>query len=155
MMDKQTKTQTLDRDQIIAGLNELLEAERAGVQTLARLREDAPAEFLDHLRRIGADEAWSCAGLHKSVTTFGGEPTSKTGDFADKVMALDGLTDRLELLSKGQKWVSRRVERLIEVETPSEVHEFLVEMLRRHDENIAWCDDRARELREAQQQASF
>lgn len=154
-MEKQVRVETIDRGQIITGLNELLEAERAGVQTVARLREDAPAEFLENLKRIGADEAWSCAGLHKSITTLGGEPTGKTGDFADKVMALDSLIERLELLSKGQKWVSRRVERLTEVETPPEVHEFLVEMLRRHDANIAWCDDRALELREAQQQASF
>ncbi|HEX2173131.1 MAG TPA: DUF6306 domain-containing protein [Dehalococcoidia bacterium] len=154
-MDKQARVETIDREQIITGLNELLEAERAGVATLARLREDAPAEYLEDLKRIGQDEAWSCAGLHRSIKTLGGEPTGKTGDFADKVMALEGLIERLELLSKGQKWVSRRLERLVETDTPAEVHEFLVEMLRRHDENIAWCDDQAAELREAQQQASF
>lgn len=134
---------------VVAGLNELLEAERAGVDTLTRLRAGAPAALLEDLKRIGQDEAWSCAGLHRSIQALGGTPTDRRGDFADKVMALDGLPAQLELLSKGQRWVSRRLERLVEVETPAEVNEFLREMLRRHDENIAWCDERAVEIRAA------
>lgn len=142
-------------DELIDGLNELLAAERAGVATLAGLRNSAPAEYLDDLKRIGQDEAWSCAGLHRSITTLGGDPTNRTGDFAEKVLALDGFVERLELLSKGQTWVSRRLEKYVAADTPTEVHEFLSEMLRRHNENVAWCDQQAAELRQAQQQASF
>ena len=144
------KVVTTERVEVIAGLNELLEAERAGVATLARLRAEAPQEMVEHLKRIGQDEAWSCAGLHRSIQTLGGQPTDRTGDFADKVMALDGLVPRLELLSKGQKWVARRLEKLIAIDLPEDVHDFLTEMLRRHDENIAWCDERAAELKAAQ-----
>jgi nitronate monooxygenase len=145
----QTTTTTATSDELVAGLNELLEAERAGVATLARLRAEAAEELIADLRRIGQDEAWSCAGLHRSIKTLGGEPSDQTGDFADKVMALEGLAPRLELLSKGQVWVARRLSRWIATEPPEEVREFLSEMLRRHEENIAWCDERAKAIRDA------
>ena len=150
MNERAAKLTTTDQVDVVAGLNELLEAERAGVATLARLRAEAPPELIEDLKRIGQDEAWSCAGLHRSIQTLGGQPTSRTGDFADKVMALDGLAARLELLSKGQKWVARRLEKLIEADVPDDVREFLQEMLRRHNENIAWCDERAAEIKAAQ-----
>ena len=150
MNERAAKLTTADQVDVVAGLNELLEAERAGVATLARLRAEAPQELIEDLKRIGQDEAWSCAGLHRSIQTLGGQPTSRTGDFADKVMALDGLAARLELLSKGQKWVARRLEKLIEADVPDDVHEFLQEMLRRHNENVAWCDERAAELKPTQ-----
>ena len=150
MNERAAKLTTADQVDVVAGLNELLEAERAGVATLARLRGEAPQELIEDLKRIGQDEAWSCAGLHRSIQTLGGQPTSHTSDFADKVMALDGLAARLELLSKGQKWVARRLEKLIEADVPDDVHEFLEEMLRRHNENIAWCDERAAELQAPQ-----
>lgn len=155
MPEEQRPVAQATTNELIDGLNELLAAERAGVATLAGLRESAPAEFLDDLKRIGQDEAWSCAGLHRSIQTLGGEPTGQTGDFAQKVLALDGLAEQLELLSKGQTWVARRLEKYVAADTPAEVHDFLSEMLRRHNENVAWCDERAVELRQAQQQASF
>jgi hypothetical protein len=48
-------------------LNELLEAERAGVDTLSRLFPEARSPEMQKLfEEVRNDEAWSCAGLVRS-----------------------------------------------------------------------------------------
>ena len=54
------KVVTTERVEVIAGLNELFEDERAGVASLARLRTEAPPGMVDHLKRIGQAETWYC-----------------------------------------------------------------------------------------------
>jgi hypothetical protein len=71
---------------VIERLNELLEAERAGVDTLSRLFPEARSPKMQKLfEEVRDDEAWSCAGLVRSVKTLGGTISEKKGDFADKV----------------------------------------------------------------------
>ena len=129
---------------VIDRLNELLEAERAGVETLSRLIPEAP----DHAARtlfeqVRDDEAWSCAGLARSIRTLGGALSDALGDFAAKVMAEPTLAARLKLLNRGQGWVARR---LIGETLPSDVTTFLTEMKRRHIVNIEACDRLAERL---------
>ena len=72
---------TIDR------LNELLEAERAGVDTLSRLFPEARSPEMQKLfEQVRDDEAWSCAGLVRAIKTMGGTISEKKGDFAEKVM---------------------------------------------------------------------
>ena len=53
-------------------LNELLEAERAGVDTLSRLFPEAPSPEMQTLfEQVRDDEAWSCAGLVRSPAVGG------------------------------------------------------------------------------------
>jgi hypothetical protein len=79
----------------VARLNELLEAERAGVETLQALIKTVPkGYFRNHLVKIEADEAYFCAVLERAVRAAGGQPSRATGDFAAKVLALDTLVDR-------------------------------------------------------------
>ena len=71
---------------VVDRLNELLEAERAGVETLSRLCPEARSpEMLTLFEAVRSDEAWSCAGLARSIKTLGGVMSEKKGDFADKV----------------------------------------------------------------------
>ena len=134
-------------DEMVTRLNELLEAERAGVETLQALIKTVPkGYFRNHLAKIEADEAYSCAVLERTVRAAGGEPSRATGDFAAKVMALETLVDRLKLLSRGQTWVVKRLDAVAEAVTDPERRKELAEMRREHVDNVAWCDQQAAEL---------
>lgn len=95
-------------------LNELLEADRAGVETRSRLFPAAATPGMRKLfEQVRDDEAWSCAGLARSIKTLGGETSEKKGDFADTVMAEPTLPARLRLLNRGQGWVVKRLDALL------------------------------------------
>lgn len=128
-------------------LNVLLEAERAGVKVLGDLWEHT-----DHpgLRPVLAvfrdDEARYCAGLVKLIRKHGGAPSTATGDFAGKVLALAGLRPQLELLNRGQLWVARRIEERLAQVADGESRAFLSEMVERHRTNVRTCEAKLVEL---------
>ena len=132
---------TIDR------LNELLEAERAGVDTLSRLFPEARGPEMQTLfEAVRDDEAWSCAGLVQSIKTLGGAISDKKGDFADKVMNEPTLAARLRLLNRGQGWVVKRLDGLLGEGLPEAVAGFLQEMKTRHVGNIEACERLAKSL---------
>jgi uncharacterized protein DUF6306 len=132
---------TIDR------LNELLEAERAGVDTLSRLFPEARGPEMQKLfEAVRDDEAWSCAGLMRSIKTLGGVISEKKGDFADKVMHEPTLAARLTLLNRGQGWVVKRLDGLLAEGLPASVGSFLQEMKTRHLANIEACERLAASL---------
>jgi hypothetical protein len=128
-------------------LNELLEAERAGVDTLSRLFLEARGLEMQKLfEGVRDDEAWSCAGLVRSIRTLGGAVSEKKGDFAEKVMREPTLAARLQLLNCGQGWVVKRLDGLLAETLPGSVAGFLDEMKTRHITNIAACERLAKSL---------
>jgi len=132
---------------IIDRLNELLEAERAGVETLSRLFPEAPsAETQKLFEGVRNDEAWACAGLVRSIKTLGGVASEKKGDFAEKVMNEPTLADRLRFLNRGQGWVVKRLDAFVGDTLPESVSEFLEEMKKRHVINIEACERLAASL---------
>ena len=103
-----------ERVTLIDRLNELLEAERAGVDTLSRLFPEARSPEMQKLfEEVRNDEAWSCAGLVRSIKEMGGAISEKKGDFAEKVMSEPTLAARLRLLNRGQGWVVKRLDGLL------------------------------------------
>ena len=127
--------------ELIAALNELLEAERAGVEVMSRLLAEAPTvETRQLFTSVRNDEAWSCAGLVSAIRRAEGTPSDGKGDFAARVFALDGLHARLTMLNRGQAWVARRLDRLLEQPLDPETHEFLRAMRDAHVANIAACE---------------
>ena len=133
---------------VIDRLNELLEAERAGVDTLSRLFPEARTPQMQTLfEEVRDDEAWSCAGLARSIQTMGGTMSEKKGDFADKVMREPTLAARLTLLNRGQGWVVKRLDALLGEALPASVSGFLEEMKTRHVTNIEACERLAESLR--------
>ena len=131
----------------VARLNELLAAERAGVETLSRLVPEAPDPEARRLfEAVRADEAWSCAGLVRALRDLGAEPTSAKGDFARKVMAQPTLAARLSLLNRGQEWVTRRLDALVAAGLSATSTDFLTEMRARHLRNIEACERLVKEL---------
>lgn len=128
-------TESIDR------LNELLEAERAGVETMSRLIEVAPTSELRKLfEEVRADEAWSCAGLANAIKRLGGTASRQKGDFADKVMREPSLPHRLRLLNRGQGWVAKRLDGLPAQQLDEETRAFLLRMRAVHVRNIERCD---------------
>ena len=126
---------------VVDRLNALLEAERAGVEALSRLLPEARSPAMQTLfEAVRDDEAWSCAGLARAIKSLDGVMSEKKGDFADKVMGEPTLVARLQLLNRGQGWVVKRLDSLLEETLPASVREFLEEMKARHHANIKACD---------------
>lgn len=133
--------------EIIDGLNQLLECERAGVETALGLStSQAPGFTHGELKKFAEDEGWACGGLRKAILRFGGTPSELTGDFADKVMALGTEGERVSLLARGQAWVVKRIEALLTKDVDPQTRAFLMEMREQHLENVEACHRRAEEL---------
>jgi Domain of unknown function (DUF6306) len=131
----------LAADELLALLNELIEAERAGAKVVGRLGETAadPA-VATTLRAVAKDESRFCAMLRRHVTRLGGTPSRKTGLFHDKVLALDGIGPRLALLNRGQGWVVRKLREALPRIHDDALRRDLQEMLTVHQRNIRDCD---------------
>jgi len=125
---------------VIDRMQELLEAERAGVKCLAAMADQTPEgekkEFLVFLRN---DEGRFCAGLHRLIREREGTPTDRTGTFADKVLALEGEAGRLALLIKGQSWVVRKIGEIPTAEMTPDEKSFFDDMHKAHVVNIEAC----------------
>lgn len=126
-----------ENDKLTEILNRLLEAEKSGVVTLEYLLKAYPSEGLEApMQQVKEDEAWSCSGLIHAIQREGGTLGKQIGDFADKVKSLPSLREKLELLNKGQAWVARKIDEALSYGMDSKTREFLVEMKRRHEQNI-------------------
>ncbi len=133
--------------EIVDRLNELLECERAGVEAALGLgASTAPGLTHGEMKKFAEDEGWACGGLRKAIARLGGTPSDRTGDFAEKVMALSSEGERVSLLARGQAWVVKRIEGLLAGDLDEQTRAFLREMREQHLENIEACHRRAEEL---------
>ena len=130
----------MPREELIALLNELLEAEQAGVKVANAFLDSAgdgqTAALLRDLRR---DEARYAALLGRLVNDLGGTPSGKIGGFYEKAVAVDGMAARLAFLNRGQGWVVKKLREALPRIAEDNVHAALKEMLETHDANIARC----------------
>ncbi|KVP60607.1 2-nitropropane dioxygenase [Burkholderia ubonensis] len=138
------------RDALLAVLDELLEAERAG----ARVASETAAEIRDpELHRLVAgirlDEAHWCSVLVDAIRSLNATPTRKTGAFYEKAMAIDDLAERMAFLNRGQRWVVRKLQALLPTLDNPEIHHALTLMLVSHEKNIGHVDARLREGHQA------
>ena len=134
-------------EEIVARLNELLEAERAGLEAATVLqRADRKGVTDTELKKFAEDEAAACAGLHRAILRYGGQPSTQTGDFGRKVAALTTEGERLNLMARGQAWVVKRLDMLLGMPLDEETRTFLAEMREEHLENVDACNRRAEEL---------
>ncbi|KUZ65779.1 2-nitropropane dioxygenase [Burkholderia ubonensis] len=134
------------RDALLAVLDELLEAERAGT----RVASETAAEIHDpELHRLVAgirlDEAHWCSVLVDAIRSLNATPTRKTGAFYEKAMAIDDLAERMAFLNRGQRWVVRKLQALLPTLDNPEIHHALTLMLVSHEKNIGHVDARLRE----------
>lgn len=129
----------MDQREFIERLNQLLEAERAGVEVMDLLaKEEDDEKVREKFVDVKKDEGRYCAGLYGMIKDRGENPSEKTGDFVAKVLALADRRDRLALLVKGQEWVLRKVRDIPgELLSPAD-KEFVRDMIEGHEINIAY-----------------
>jgi nitronate monooxygenase len=83
-------------------LNSLGEAERAGGRILHELTNQPQSlELREMLKTVGHDEGYYAGELAAHVRRLGGTPSTRTGDFVEKVRAVGDLKGKLELLNRG------------------------------------------------------
>jgi len=122
---------------LLAALNELLEAERAGaLSTLQTAREIKDAPLRQLILDIHRDEARWCAVLTQAIQKLNGEPSRQVGAFLEKIMSIDDLPARLTFLNRGQSWVVRRLQDLIPKIKDDSIRADLIMMLKSHEHNI-------------------
>jgi hypothetical protein len=147
MIEKAVRRDVMSQDEIVGRLNELLEAERAGVEAATGLATaDLKSYTREDIRKFGEDEGWACSGLRRAIVRYGGILSSGSGDFGQRVMALESEGERLNLLARGQAWVVKRIDLLLAMELDSQTRAFLVEMRELHLQNLELCNRRAEEI---------
>ncbi len=122
-------------------LNTLGEAERAGGRVLHELIELCDSlDLRELLRKVSHDEGYFAGELNAHVRRLGGNPSSRTGDFVDKVRAVGDLTGKLELLNRGQRWVMRKINERVAAIDDGRLAAFLRVMADAHETNIGAVD---------------
>ena len=104
----------LSRNDLLGFLNMMLEAERAGAKALLHIARDTrDADVAALAKDIQKDEARWCAMLTMAIRNLGGDPSAKTGQFYEKVMAIAEDGARLDLVNRGQDWVVRKLSEML------------------------------------------
>ena len=136
------------RDELIAFLNRMLEAERAGANALLNILEQHArhGEAWTVLRRVQADEAHNCVLLGKQIQRLGGEYSHGTGDFLGKLLAVEGRRARVEFLVEGLQWAARKYEDALPRLADEEAREAIAGMRESHRRSIEACESVARTL---------
>lgn len=133
---------TNDNEAIVAALNELLEAERAGARvalsSVKGLEHENALNPLIH--GIHHDESHWCAILAGEIERLGATPSLHCGAFYEKAMAVEDLTERMTFLNRGQSWVVRKIDALLPTVNDETLRAHLTEMRDGHVENIARTD---------------
>lgn len=121
-------------------LNLLLESERAGMLALEQLAGEVEHEELRRFLLAERDEeARNVKRLEALIRDGGGTPSAAIGPFAQKVAAAGSLRDRLNLMSRGQQWVARKIEQTIPLApTEGPLRDHLQAMANRHRAEVEW-----------------
>ena len=103
------------RDEEVAFLNRMLEAERAGANALLNILEEHTRHGAawTALRRIHADEAHNCGLLGTEIKRLGADYSHATGDFLGKLLAVQGPRARVEFLARGLRWAVKRFDEAV------------------------------------------
>src|SRR6516162_8264744 len=123
-------------------LNLLGEAERAGGRVLHELTGEARSlELREMLKKVSHDEGYYAGELAAHVRRLGGTPSTRTGDFVEKVRAVGDFRGKLELLNRGQRWVIRQIDEKLPALSDTRLHAFLRVMAKGHHTNIAAVEE--------------
>jgi hypothetical protein len=130
----------MNREAVVAQLNQLLEGERAGARGLRDTQASfGSGELADVLTDVTRDEARYCGMLTRHIERLGGSPSRVTGVFYDKLLARPDLIARLRLLDRGQKAVVASLDDLLAQTLDAELRGDLEEMREIHLRNIDRC----------------
>lgn len=131
----------LTRDELLDRLNALLEGERAGARSAARLMNEVDGQSAQSaLRRFATDAARFCALLAGHIRELGGMPSLATGVFDDALIARSGFAQRLAFFNRGQGWIARKLRDVLPGVRDDRLHDDLKAMLAIHEASIRRCD---------------
>ena len=123
-------------------LNMMSEAERAGGRVLHELTEQARSlDLRELLKKVAHDEGYYAGELAAHVRRLGGSPSNKTGDFVEKVRAVENFREKLELLNRGQRWVIRKIDENVASMGDEPLKAFLRVMAQGHHINIGALEE--------------
>ena len=142
--DSAPATKDPARAALLDALNELLEAERAGarvaMETGRSITDPELAALVDDIHK---DEVRWCSMLMRTIKSVGATPSSATGAFHGKAMAIADLGERLKFLNRGQAWVTRKLQALIPQVDDARARADLTDMLQAHHQNISRVEARS------------
>lgn len=142
-MDSASATTDPARTALLDALNELLEAERAGARVAMETgRSITDPELAALVEDIHKDEVRWCSMLMRTIKSLGATPSSATGAFHGKAMAIADLDERLKFLNRGQAWVTRKLHALIPQVDDARARSDLTDMLQAHHQNIGRVEAR-------------
>jgi hypothetical protein len=78
--------------------------------------------------------------LSRQLKALGAVPSTQTGAFYDKAMAIADFRDRLAFLNRGQGWVVRKLREALPRVRDDGLHRDLADMLQSHEANIAFAE---------------
>lgn len=123
--------------EIVARLDELLEAERAGAlvafETAAEVTDQGRSDLIGVIHR---DEGRWCSMLARELRRLGAPRSRNVGAFHGKAMAIADIDERLSFLNRGQAWVVRRLEDLLPRLEEGQLRANLTDMRDAHLRNI-------------------
>ncbi|MGK9064699.1 DUF6306 domain-containing protein [Stutzerimonas chloritidismutans] len=126
----------MERQQLVEALDELLSAERAGALVASASLDEATSDVQRSvLAQVHRGEADSCRRLRNCLQLLDVEPGHERGAFYEKCMAIPDIGERLALVDRGQKWVIRKLEALLEQVTHAPIRDELEAVLRTHEIN--------------------
>jgi 5-formyltetrahydrofolate cyclo-ligase len=136
------ESRTMPDEELIGLLNTLLEAERAGARVIAEFLDDYERDAPEwkQLAAVQRDEARNCAILIDLLRRVKGAPSTATGDFVGKALAVKGRIPRLQFLNRGQLWVARQIGEALPRIRQAAVRDALSAMHDSHLLNIEACD---------------
>ena len=124
-------------DELLAELNTLIEAERAGTRGLLAMAHQCDGQPLAPvLHDIARDEARFCSMLSHHVSRLGGQPSHQTGEFLEKLLKRSTLDAQLALVDRGQRAVVTMVESLLMRVDDVALKNDLVVMRDDHERNL-------------------
>jgi hypothetical protein len=135
------------REEQVAFLNRMLEAERAGANALLNILDELPrrGEAWAALRRVHADEAHNCVLLGKQIQRLGADYSHATGEFLGKLLAVQGQRARVEFLAQGLRWAVKRFDEALP-RLDGEARTTIARMRESHLRSIESCESVARTL---------
>jgi hypothetical protein len=117
--------------------NMILEAERAGVTALSELNMQVEDQRLKPiLEKFLRDEGVNCRILVSLIHDLNAKPSDRTGEFVDKIRALDNLDEKIQLLIRGQAWVARKIREFQSHLPTGSAYLFMDAIKVQHEENV-------------------
>ena len=123
--------------ELLAFLNAMLEAERAGGRVARRSVGAADGAMAGLLRTIEKNAARWCAMLTHHITALGGTPSLAVCAFHDEAMAIKDVDERAVVLMREYGWIVRKLDEILPRVRADRLHAGLREMRAAHGAIVA------------------